>query len=84
MPSALRAKQERPPLVVEGIEHHLDRIVVAQRIARQHVPADEIRPFVLTNKSHKEVFVRVTQVSDSRFGDRSAILGITLCEVVDA
>ncbi len=33
----IAAKQERPPLIVEGVEHHLDRIVVSQRIARQHV-----------------------------------------------
>ena len=49
----IAAKQERPPLVVKGVEHHLDRIVVSQRIARQHVPADEIRLFVLAKKSYQ-------------------------------
>ena len=80
----IAAKQEGAPLVVEGIEHHLDRIVVSQRIARQHVPPDEIRLFVFTNKGCEEIFARVAQIGDGRLGDRSAVLGITLHEVADA
>jgi hypothetical protein len=77
MPSALL-------LVVEGIEHHLDSIVVSQRIARQHVPPDEIWSFILTNKGYEEICARVSQIGDGRLSDRSAVLGITLHEVADA
>ncbi len=57
-------KHEGPPLIVEGIEHHLDKIVVSQRIARQHVGADEARCFVFANESGEKVFARVAEVGD--------------------
>ncbi len=80
----IAAKQKRPPLIVEGIEHQLDKIVVPQRIARQHVPTDETRLLIFTNERREEVFVRVAQICDGRLGDRHAVIGITLNEVADA
>ena len=80
----IAAKQECAPLVVEGIEHHLDRIVISQRIARQHVPPDEVWSFILANKGYVEICAGVSQIRDGRLSDRNAVLGITLHEVADA
>src|SRR6201996_1434286 len=80
----IAAKQERPPLVVEGVEHHLNRIIVSQRIARQHVTSNKIRPSILANESDKEIFAREAEISGGGLGNRSAVRGITLDEVGDA
>jgi hypothetical protein len=80
----IAVEHERTALIVEGVEHDLDIIVVSQRIAGQHVGADEAWRLVVTNESDKEVFPVVAQVGHSRFCCRPSVLGISLDEVADA
>jgi hypothetical protein len=80
----IAVKQKRAPLVVEGIEHDLDIVVIAQGIAGQHVRPEQARRLVFTDKRGEEVFAGVAQIGDGWLGDRPAVLGITLDEVADA
>ena len=80
----IAVEHEGPSLIVKSIQHHLDKIIISERIASQHMRADKPWRLVFANERGKKIFAGVTQIGDGRFGDRPAILGITLDEVADA
>src|ERR1700722_16392943 len=38
---SVAVKHEGTPLIVEGVEHYFDEIIISERIAREHMGADE-------------------------------------------
>ena len=84
MPRGIAVKHECPSLVVERVQHDLDKIVVSQRIAGQHVRADEPWRFVFAHESREKIFSRVPQIGDGRFGHGPSVFRITIDEIADA
>ena len=44
-------------------------------IAGQHMRSNQVRSFVVADERHIEIFVRISQIGDGRFGGRLAISG---------
>ncbi len=71
-------------LIVKRIQHNLDAIVVAQRVARHHVRSNQVRRAVPAHECCIKVLVRVAQVSSRLVAGMLPIFGKALHKSVDA
>ena len=69
---------------MESIEHDADVVVVAERVALEHVGANEIGMAVAAEEGDEEIVVGVAEVSSGAIAGRGAVIGVALDEAGDA
>src|SRR6478609_11849731 len=76
-------KRIRVPAVMERVQKKAALVVVINQFTAQHSCAHQLRIVIERQENNVTALVRVTEVGFRALGYRSAILGITLNELVN-